>query len=511
MNKAAETLAHLSNPTLKFYLNLMADTETPPIMHAWSLIAAASACMTRRRYFKVGALTYWPNQYILLTGPAGVRKSTAIAFARKLVADIEGFRFGPNNTGGRLQGLVAYMIGGRRKEEAEDDKAAAESLDAVMASINLTDLGEEIETEENRLNKSALWVAESEAVTFLGRQMDEFITFMGDIWDCPDKYDYSLKRERMEVHYPCVNFIGGITPMHITTYLPVQSIGQGFSSRVLFVYAGVEDNKTVPWPEPINEDGVKQIKHIMQAIYATEPGPFNYTSETKQAIIDLYAYKVAIEDVRFAHYSQRRQAHLLKTAMALAALRLDDTVTAADVHDAHALLVLTEARMTDALGTHGLTEAALAKARLKDFMQGQNQPVSMHRIALGCGSDVKKGDVQRALSEFLEAGQILQVVLQDDKGAKRIGFVWVSDTNVFRRDQVVPVKYSLDETTAVLAGASVRDEAAQKAAAMLATEEQEMHNERLIPQAQPETTTAENGANIIRARLDAIKARSKQL
>ena len=508
------TLENLSNTTMQFYLDMMRDTETPPIMHAWSLISAASACMTRRRWFQMGALKFWPNQFIFLTGPAGVRKSTAISFARKLVEDIENFRFGPNNTGGRMQGLVSAMMGFKSKEETEEEAAVEAALDGIMGSMNLTKLVDsDMGAEENQFNRSSLWVAESEAVTFIGRQMDDFITFLGDIWDCPDQFHYQVKRESMKVQFPCLNIIGGITPLHITTYLPPQAIGQGFSSRVIFVYAGVEENKRIPWPEPLDPDKWREMKAVIHAIYSTEPGAFGYTAEAKDMIIKLYDYRVPIDDVRFIHYAQRRQAHLIKVAMALCALRLDDTVTAGDITDAHALLVLTESRMQEALGTHGLTDAALARARLLEFLRSQTQPATITRIIVACGADVKRQEIQRALHEMLENGNIVQVTLQDEFNTKKVGFVLVRQGNAFKRNAVIKVDYNLDEVAIQQDSDGVRSKAVSSAVSLLSEEAQPVRRDVLEKQVAANQRAAErqSGAeNSVAARLASIRATRQQ-
>lgn len=441
MSVVEEKLARLTNPTLEFYLGVMADTESPALMHAWGLISAASACLTRRKWFPLGPLKVYPNQFIMLVGPPGTRKSAAISFAKSLVENIDGMRFGPNNTAGRSQGLVSAMLGVKSRVNDEAEAAFADALSSAGGALNFGIDGLD-EHSNHALNRSALYCAESELVGFLGRQCDEFITFLGDMWDCPEKHETSLKRETTLVHFPCINILGGITPMHITTYLPAQAIGQGFSSRVIMVYQ--DEGKKIAWPEPIDADSMKQLQRVMSWIYNLSEGPFEYEPAVKVKVKELYSYKLPIEDIRFLHYAQRRQSHMLKVAMALAVLRMSEVVSADDVQDAHDLLVLTESFMTSALGEYGMTPAALAKARVGEVLRANSEPMTALRITLACGSDVKQVEVQRAIFEMAQSGQIIELHLKDPTGQLKIGYVWPREMNAFKRHAEVAVPYLLD-------------------------------------------------------------------
>lgn len=436
-----ETLAKLSNPTVEAYLDLMRDTETPPIFHAWSLISAASSCLTRRRCFKMGPITIYPNQFVLLVGAPGVRKTEGVKFIRKMLDDVHGLRFSPNNTAGRLQGLLAAMSG-KRPAEADADDAIAEAMSGLKLDLG-PDLADEELDQTHVLNRHAIYVAEGELVSFIGRNMDEFINFLGDIWDNKDEYSYQLKRELVKLSNPCINILGAMTPSHIINYLPPQAIGQGFTSRTLMIYA--EDGKKIPWPDEIDEPKFNQFKQLMRWIFDMPEGTFGYTAEAKKAVVDLYSYKIAIEDVRFLHYAQRRQTHLIKVAMALAALRMSDVVSGADISDAHVLLTLAESKMPECLGEYGLSPAGLARSRVIDVIKHASEPLTVHRIMLAVGSDVQRTEVSRALYEMASSNQIVELHLKDPAGAVKVGYVWPRETNPFRKHEEVRVDYLINE------------------------------------------------------------------
>ena len=451
MSKISEKLSGLHNEALRAWLHLVRETETPPLFHAWSLVSAASACLTRRCWFNLGAIKVMPNQYVLLVGPPGVRKSTAISLVRDLVSEVDGIRFAPNSTAGRLQGLLAAFKGRHKSDEVTDE------VTAVMETVGKIDFGADEAHEESLgsthvLNRHALYVAEGEFTTFSGMKMDEFINFLGDMWDKSgaDEFEYSLKREVIRIGLPCMNIIGGITPMHITSYLPPQAIGQGFTSRVIMVYE--DEAKSNAWPEPLDENGMAGFKKIMRYIFEAMEGPFQIEPGVKARVIELYAYRPALEDARFIHYTQRRQAHMLKVAMALAALRLSMTVSVEDIEDAHALLVLAEARMPESLGDYGLSPVALAQTRIKEYLRNCVEPISQSRLLMACGSDVAKADFGRALLALVETNSLIEVKLRDPAGVIRTGYAWPREINPFKAHETVTVDYSHEE----IAGGAVR-------------------------------------------------------
>jgi len=442
MDKISDALGKLENETVRVYLHLMRNTESPPLFHVWSLLSAASACMTRRCWFPLGQLKVMPNQYIMLVGAPGVRKSTAVNFARKLVEEIEGIRFAPNSTGGHLQGFIAAMNEMQERQEAEDH-GLNEAIDQ-MDNFNLGALAPDLEDElapTHVMNRSALYVAEGELTGFLGKKQDTFINFLGDMWDKSGELQhvYQIKREKLTVRLPCVNMIGGITPVHITSYLPIEAVGQGFTSRIMLVYS--DYRKNVPWPEPLDEDTVRQVKKIMRWIFEVKEGPFEIGENVKDRIIELYSFKPKIEDARFIHYAERRQSHLLKAAMALCAIRMDNVVSVADVNDAHNLLLLTELKMIESLGEYGLTPMALARTRIGDLLRRHEEPMTLQRVLMACGSDLNRADITRALTEMTLTGQVIEVKLRDANNAQTTGFARPMDKNPFSKGQMVDVEY----------------------------------------------------------------------
>lgn len=440
------SLGQIKNEMLRAYIAFFSGTESPPLFDAWAAVSAASACLGRRCWFQLGAIRIPPNQYVMLVGAPGVRKSTCISMAKKLLPEGKGpIRYAPNNTAGRPQGLISAIMGEekKRKEMNEVDEAIME----IAASFDMEDLIDEEET--NAVDKHAIYVAEGELAGFLGVKSTEFITFLTDMWDKAgeDKYEYSLKGARTVLSLPCLNIIGAITPQHITSYLPPEAIGQGFMSRLIIVYAEAEEE--VPWPEPLDEKLMLAFKAAFERIATQMQGEFEYEPEVKQAIIRKEFRAEAIEDARFLHYRHRRHVHLLKTAMALAALDGRLKILHQDLADAHIMLSLAEERMAESLGEYGLSPIALARARVIELLKAADEPMTGVRLGMAIGGDVKQADMQRAIMELTQSGQVIDVAVRDATGAERSAYIVPRPLflKAHREGKAVDVKYLVDQNT----------------------------------------------------------------
>ena len=70
---------------LDHYLDYTRDTEATATFHRWSAIAGVGAWLERNIWIQHGATQLYPNQYVMLLGESGARKSAAIkGFVRKL-------------------------------------------------------------------------------------------------------------------------------------------------------------------------------------------------------------------------------------------------------------------------------------------------------------------------------------------------------------------------------------------------------------------------------------------
>lgn len=381
----------LHNETIKKYLKLVSQTEPPVLHHIWSLVAMMSANLGRRCYFEFGPMPILPNQYILLVGDPGVRKSTAMSLAKKLIKGNQGVRLAPDDTGGQRQGLIAAML----DNQDDDIGKMLEGLEGVDSEVSVASLDIE--------DRHTLFCYASEFASFIGQGSYEMVTFLTKMWDGED-HNYTLKNSKCLLEKPLLNLLGGTTPTALASSLPMEVVGQGFLSRVVLVYA--ESAIKIPRPQPLDEQGLSEIRKIFDHVQMNLRGAFKETAKARELLDSLYLKQNKIEDTRFVYYLTRRHTHLIKLVMAMAALRGSQEIIVEDVEDAQALLSITEESMPSALGEFGLSPLGLARQKLLDYINASPDPFTANNLWSLMQRDMKLVDFTQTLKDFVAEEKI---------------------------------------------------------------------------------------------------------
>lgn len=391
----------IKNKFLLTHLRYVEKTESPKLMHVWSAIAAASACLGRHVYLPFGIGKIYPNLYILLVGPPGTRKSAAIGFASDLVEENTDIRFAPDDTNGQRQGLIS-AIEGLHDADEDADLLRAESAAAIIDNM------ENLEITINGEDQHTMFVCADEFQAFMGQNSLEMTTFLIKMYDGKKKYEYKLKKEKNCLVNPLLTLIGGTTPTSMAIIIPPAAVGQGFMSRIVLVH-WPEKERSVPRPE-LNDDAKAELINTYKYLVNTAKGAIEESDAALAMLDKLYERPVKIEDNRFIYYAERRHTHLLKLCLILAATRQSATIEIEDVLQADTLLTETEKTMPDALGQFGLSPLAQTKQKMVEYIQFAKIPVPITVLwAIMHRDMMKRLDFQNCLSDLINAKKIMQV------------------------------------------------------------------------------------------------------
>ena len=402
----------LHNEFLKMYLNYVEDTESPRLFHLWAALSGAGACLGRRMVFPFGIADIYGSQFILLVGPPGARKSTAIKIIERRLRAATSLRFAPSDTGGKYQGLITAMVGSLESNDEIEDMLNADAMTMI-------DQVGAMQVQIDSRDAHVMYVCASEFTTFVGQNSMDMITFLGKAWDGED-YDYQLKSSQAILENPLLSLIGGTTPSNIATSLPPESVGQGFTSRIIMVYAN-EKYKKVARPKRLCSTKEQLIDKTFNYIFYEMSGEFKEEDET---VLDgLYEDEIKIADPRFIYYCERRHTHLIKLCMALAALRKSDTITLKDIADAQLILKHTEIYMPEALGEFGLSPLSQSKQKLLEFLRHAKGAVSLNILQVVMSNDMKRIDFHNTLSELINAKKIART----KDAAGKDAYIYVSE------------------------------------------------------------------------------------
>ena len=331
------------------YLSYASVTEAPRRMHFWAAIGTVAGALRRRVWLDMKRFQWYPSFYIIYVGPPGVvTKSTTIDIAMDLLKQVPGIKFGPNAV--TWQALVTAFA------------AASEAF----------------EYQGTWHPMSPLTLAASELGSLLNLQDRDMINLLIELWDGKKSYEKVTKMSGNDtVEAPWINLQAGTTPHWIADNMPQAMIGGGLSSRCLFVY-GATKEKFIAYVDEHVEDTDAALRlgliHDLEQI-SMLCGEFKIAPDAREwgrAWYEAFWKDAAsrMDDQMLEGYAARKQTHLHKTAMVLAASRCDSLViTLYDLQFANTMLLDIEQDMHKVFSRIGRTDDSLQAERFIDYVK----------------------------------------------------------------------------------------------------------------------------------------------
>lgn len=297
---------------LKAYLDYAGKiSETPFDMLFWAGVSAIAGALQRKVYIDQGRFQLYPNFFIVFVADAGViQKSTTINTAISLLKKVEGITIAPDAT--TWEGFIKFM-----EENHQGDDALTENLD------------------QEHGKSSAVTIAATELSTFIDPQNKPMLSALTKLWDNEDVFVKLTKFSGTEtIDKPCVNLIGGTTPSWMRDSFDRWSREGGFVSRTIFIY-GEKKRQLVAFPKKtLTQEYYQTRQKLIEDLDAISRLKGEYYLDPKMMEIAEKWYEDHNKRVLEAGYvdssgfKDRKQAHILKLAMILAAAEGEDmTIT----------------------------------------------------------------------------------------------------------------------------------------------------------------------------------------
>jgi len=380
------------------YFTYAEKTEPPLIFHRWSLLTCLGAHLGRQYRLPFGDFNIFPNQYIMLLGDPGTRKSTAIKLAKKVLASAGYDKFSAERTS-----KEKFLLD---LEGVEDDEGAkVASSNEVMRNL----FGDDVPMGDPR----EVFITADEFNEFVGSSNLEFLSLLGSLWDwdSPDApFKQRLKTSRsVNIYQPTINILAGNTHAGFSEAFPPQAIGQGFLSRLILVY-GESSGKKIAFPERPSDTLKTEIVSTFREIKLRVQGDAKLTDKARGMLQTIYHSFEGLEDARFKHYSTRRYTHLLKLCLLSSAANLRTEINAEDVLFANTLLTFTEHKMPNAMGEFGKAKNADVAARIISVLSEAKAPLDIPQLWKQVQSDLDRPeDLNKLLQGLLQGGKIQYV------------------------------------------------------------------------------------------------------
>jgi len=314
------------------YMQYTDNSEPPELFRRWVAISVIASVLRRKCFISWGPLTFFPNLYVVLTSPPGrARKGTAME---------------------QGSGLLS--------EPSLGIKLAAEAItrEALIRELkNSNDTYFNPSTNEMTFH-SSLTVYSQELTVFLGYRNAQLLSDLTDWYDCRKKWTYRTKNMGTDIITGVFfNLIGATTPHLIQSHLPLEALGGGLTSRMIFVYAR-DKGKTVALPlQTPEEEQLRELLYKDLEAISMLGGKYKLSEDFIQGWAVWYETNDGnhpFTDERFSGYFERRPATIMKLSMIANSSRTSDmTITEDDLNTAVTYLKAVEKDMPQALSGVG--------------------------------------------------------------------------------------------------------------------------------------------------------------
>jgi hypothetical protein len=363
-------------------------------MHFWAGVSAIAGALRRKVWIDMGYFQWYPNFYIIFVAPPGiVAKSTTTGIAMSMLRAIPGIQFGPD--------VVTWPA-------------------LVECFANST----ETFTHENQYHiMSSLTLESSEFGNLLDPQDRSMVDLLVHLWD--GKQGNFTKKTKSSgndtVENPWINIIACTTPSWIAGNFPEYMIGGGFTSRCVFVYADKKE-KLVAYPKmeiAFDMEGEKaKLIHDL-GIIAERTGEYVLTPEAREwgELWYRHHYEAMpqhLSDDRFSGYVARKQSHLHKLAMILAASTSDEMlITIEHLQIADSMVSDLEKDMLKVFSKIGKSDTSVQVDRLVEFIKNRGEVTYKELYQFVHSYFPSARDFEDVLSGCIKAGKLRLINRQD--------------------------------------------------------------------------------------------------
>lgn len=349
-------------------MEFVAGNEAHPTYHTFSALIALSSIISRRVWIDMGYFKVYPNLYVVLVGPPGNRKTTAMSTCKGLIRSLKDIPFS------------AECV---TKEKLVEDMATYERV------------FQETPTSEP-IVYTPLTVCVTELSQFLGASSAHMVDFLTTVYD-QDFYDLKTKNKGCEtITGPHLVLLACTTPAWITARLRDDVISGGFSRRAIFVYE-VDKGARIPFPEITTKmkSAWDRVQEYSLTLMRTG-GAFFWDPAAKKFFEDWYNSMVIPKDPIVSGFYESKHIQLIKIAMLIAIAESTD-------------LVLKKHHLECGLELLNLVEVKLPRV-FEGLGRNELNSVSANLLELVSSGPVSEKDVQRFMYREANGEELYRVI-----------------------------------------------------------------------------------------------------
>ncbi len=272
------------------FMSMTETVRSPESFRLWTAITTLSSAMERKIWTETDVDRLYPNMYTILTGGPASGKTIMVTTAKKLLATLvgrDGIYLGPDNPN-----KATFL------DELENAKKTM--LNGAF------------------LEYSAMAVMCMELGVLISKYDKEFVADLTTLYDNPDTYSAPRRvAKSIALEAPTVNILAAATPDAIGDIMPETAWGQGFTSRLVFVYGTAPDIIRSIFTKRKDKD-LSSLEKTLKEFYNEVHGEVTWEDPAQRAMehwFNVEKMKPVPDYARLVNYCGRRDAHVMKLAM----------------------------------------------------------------------------------------------------------------------------------------------------------------------------------------------------
>lgn len=324
--------------------------EAPKTYHLWCGLSALSSILSRRVWLNLGRIRIYPNLYVILLGPPGNGKTTAMVVAKELIRELNELPFSAESQ--TKESLVRELAGYIRQYEYQ-----GKPITYTPISIFVTELSH-----------------------FLGPNSGHMLDFLTTVYD-QDYYDAKTKNKGNDLIVgPTVNLLACTTPEWITTYLRADIITGGFTRRAIFINE-FEGELRVAFPKRTAEQ-MKAREALLVAArrLLTISGEVKWSDAAVEWWTKWYIGRELPSDPTVRYYYKTRHIQILKVAIILAVIEDTFTLTVNHIEVAMSMFELIETNLGRVFQGMGRNELNNVGQKILDLVEMHDGKVAEKQV-----------------------------------------------------------------------------------------------------------------------------------
>ena len=399
----------------RFYLK---DLPSPEVYIEWGFYALISAALQRRVWlYPEGAHQLFPNLYTVLIGPPAAGKGRVLKQVTSIIKSEQMLMVIKMHEEEKLIPRYAYGADTTTFEALVRD--LSQSIRAIKYKQTLPD-GRIIDSVYS--HNSICFLIEELGV-LLRKNTEDTVNLLNQCFDSGNYRQTTKTKGEYNINNVCVSILAATTPSFIKDAFSDKIISEGFTSRVIMVYA--DEPRFYRMFPGLSQEQIAAHKELVTYIkdLSTVVGEVKFSSaaaDFHREIVECPLGALPVmrtgrvnKDYRLDHYYSRKEAHWLKLCMILHFSEQRDSMTIERETMEHALKVLgqVEFRMHEAFihsGRNPLNE--VTKAIMRCIQEhANNGGVTQKRLWLKFHSDITTLDELKGILDFFQSTDQIRI------------------------------------------------------------------------------------------------------